>query len=239
MSNSSGWFWNFSSWIFTSIYIRVDELDCKFWDSLNIGSDVEGAATKVCWYCFVHNTVILNESEAGLRQLLRVLRTFSWTWIGNLKCNCERKLCNFPIFSDHLHVPDWQPIGVGSLLFFKWTLERVQNIADLKGTNSVPPYGIFRGGEDTVDNFSFWARATIVTALHYGTDGLWKENYYFGGEIWVLLADFIRADWVHLLMVSHPLLPFGVKSYVNDWSRRDNLLESNNSILTWDRLSIY
>ena len=68
---------------------------------------------------------------------------------------CEGKLCHFPIVSDHLHVPDWQPIGVGSLLFFKWTLERVQNIADLKGTNSVPTDGIFRGCEDTVDNFSF------------------------------------------------------------------------------------
>ena len=40
-------------------------------------------------------------------------------------------------------------------------------------------------------------------------------------------------------MVSEPLLPFRVKSYVSDWSRKDNLRESNNSILTSDMLSTY
>ena len=43
----------------------------------------------------------------------------------------------------------------------------------------------------------------------------------------------------NLIMVCEPLLPFRVKSYVSDWSRKDNLQESNNSILTSDMLSTY
>ena len=43
----------------------------------------------------------------------------------------------------------------------------------------------------------------------------------------------------NLIMVCEPLLPFRVKSYVSDWSRRDNLLESNNSILISDMLSTW
>ena len=55
----------------------------------------------------------------------------------------------------HLHISDWQPIRVGSLLFFKWTLKSIQNITDLEGTYGISSNGIFRSCENTINYLCF------------------------------------------------------------------------------------
>ena len=47
------------------------------------------------------------------------------------------------------------------------------------------------------------------------------------------------TDWMWFNLNKVKMVSFQVKSYVSDWSRKDNLRESNNSILTSDMLSTY
>ena len=77
----------------------------------------------------------------------------------------------------YLHVSNWQPIWVGSLLFFKRTLKSVQNITDLKGTNCVATNSIFRGCEDTVYNLCFLP--IDIASLHDRTHGFWENEILF------------------------------------------------------------
>ena len=94
-----------------------------------------------------------------------------------------RTFCNFPIVCSHLHVSDWQPIWVGSLLFFKWTLESVQNIADLKGTNSIPTNGVLWCGEHSVDDFC--CGPSLVGTFHYGAHRFCKGKCHFWWDCWM------------------------------------------------------
>lgn len=77
---------------------------------------------------------------------------------------------NFLLF--YLHISNWQPIWVGSLLFLKWTFKSVQDITNLKGTNCVSTNGIFRCGKNTVDYFGLLS--IFVTSFNYGTDRFWN-----------------------------------------------------------------
>ena len=118
-----------------------------------------------------------------------------WSWI-NLKLDsgsfCESwehlpglgsGTCNFTtlniLSSEHnfcyLHISNWQPIRVGSLLFFKWTLKSVQNITDLEGTNCISSNGIFRCCKQPVHNLCFFP--IFVTSLNDGAH--WFYKYIF------------------------------------------------------------
>ena len=112
----------------------------------------------------------------------------------------------------HLHISDWQPIRVGSLLFFKWPLKSVQDITDLEGTNCISSNGIFRCCKQPINNLCFLP--IFVASLNDWAHWFWK-NYI-------------------LIIIS----PFSIfNSYVSDWSRKDNLQVWNSSILTLDMLS--
>ena len=115
---------------------------------LNIGSDEKRTAPKICRDSFVHNTVVLNESQTRLWKFLWVLWTSTRTWIGD-----------FPI-------PNRKPIGVGCFLFFKWSLKCVQNIPYLKGTNCISSNSIFRSSKNSVYYFSFFAPNMILPLLN-------------------------------------------------------------------------
>ena len=77
--------------------------------------------------------------------------------------------------SSYLHISDWQPIWVGSLLFFKWTIKCVQNITNLKGTDCVSTNSILWRGKNSIDNFSFLS--IIITPLNNRTHRFWKSNF--------------------------------------------------------------
>ena len=137
--------------------------------------------------------------------------------LGSGTCNINIIMLNivsleYNLF--HLHISDWQPIRVGSLLFLKWTLKSVQNITDLEGTDCISSNGIFWSCKHPINNLGFLP--IFVTSLN----------------------DWAHWFWKYILNVK-TTSSFLVKSYVSDWSRKDNLQVWNSSILTLDMLSIW